>query len=169
MYLNHGKPKVAMGLLHQPQFIHGILIKLCSKRKKRGFYNFTIIKPWLHFRKDITPCQSSLLFVPYESNIRYLRLFCKISLFKLSVVNFVLLSVKYHIHTCKLNKCKPSFKIFFVSLWNSFGCLLCVFFTQLSFLNYVAQSRSEPNTFNPSAYIHTTTLKPFRKPFCVKL
>ncbi len=114
IYLNHGKPKVAMGLLHQPQFIHGILIKLCSKRKKRGFYNFTIIKPWLHFRKDITPCQSSLLFVPYESNIRYLRLFCKISLFKLSVVNFVLLSVKYHIHTCKLKKCKPSFKIF---LW----------------------------------------------------
>ncbi len=49
LYLNHGKPKVAMGLLLQPQFIHGICIKLCSKINKKRFLQFYYNKTMVTF------------------------------------------------------------------------------------------------------------------------
>lgn len=75
------------------------------------------IHSWLSVKmKTVSPItQQDVLFFKCDLNSSFS-----------DVVNFVLLMGKYHIHTCKWKKCKPSFNIFlceFVKMFQSLKCL----------------------------------------------
>jgi len=72
------------------------------------------IHSWLSVKMETVPpiALQDVLFLKCDLNLHFI-----------DVVNFVLLMGKYHIHTCKWKKCKPSFNIFlcdFIQMFQSF-------------------------------------------------